>query len=236
MPKPRILLDLDQVLAGFVEGVCRVYGVTLDELYAEWPAGEYGINGPLAHALYRKNNWGEEPPPDHTMSESEFWWPLSGFWADLPVLPWAGELIDLVRSTTDEWFVVTSPSRCPGCVDQKREWCRIVFGLPPGAWFDRLVPTPHKYLLAGPDTLLIDDHEENCRSFVRDPVWDRNTGGHAINFPAYHNSMHTSKTDPMGFVRAALDSWLRWQKYPVNAREVWTASRTSASLPDTSWD
>ena len=49
----RILLDLDCVLADFVGGVARLWGLTAADLLRHWPAGEYGMNGPLAAALER---------------------------------------------------------------------------------------------------------------------------------------------------------------------------------------
>lgn len=186
----RILLDLDCTLADFVAGAAAAHGLTARQVLAHWPAGGYD----MAPAVGRAAGW----PPDRDWDEA-FWAPLNGsrkFWADLPVLPWANELFVLVLSLTDDWWIVTSPSRCELCVPGKMDWCRRFLGLGCSE-FDRLVPLRHKYLLANPTTLLVDDSDANVDAFVA-------AGGHGLLLPAHHNRYHHWAADPMRRVRPRL--------------------------------
>lgn len=186
----RILLDMDLVLADFVYGVCRAWEVHPLRVYSEWVPGTYRMDAALGTAV------GLGRP---TTSE-EYWGKIEsvpGFWLNLPELPWCRELLDFVRTKTDDWYVVTSPSRCPTCIPEKREWMRRVLGLPEGEWYSRLIPTPHKELLAKPGVLLIDDYDENVDRFRRE-------GGTAIVFPSHGNSLHRRSHDPMEWVKTAL--------------------------------
>lgn len=187
----RILLDLDCVLADFVAGAAAAHGLTPSACLAHWPAGEYDMPGAVGRAL------GCRPGVD--WSDAGFWAPLDGsrrFWAELPVLPWADELTDLVLSLTDDWWIVTSPSRCELCVPGKMDWCRRFFGAG-AAEFERLIPLRRKDLLAGPTTLLIDDCDANVDAFVK-------AGGHGLLLPAHHNRYHHWSADPMRRVRPRL--------------------------------
>lgn len=195
MKKIRILVDKDCVLADFVGRTASLWGRTFADLKPHWPAGHYGMEYVLARAL----GWYDTTPAgqDAPTFAGRMWERIGedvGFWARLPVLPWANELMDLVRSRTDDWWIVTSPSRCPRCIPEKQEWCRRFFGVP---YFDRMIPTGYKHLLANPNTVLIDDYDRNVESF-------RNEGGRALLFPAWHNLHHDLAGDPMAAVRPLL--------------------------------
>lgn len=183
MKSLRILLDLDCVLADFVGGVCSLWGLSVGDVLAEWTPGEYGMNVPLGRAAGL----------GRALTDEEFWDPIGrtvGFWSNLPELPWAGELLSAVRSATDDWYVVTSPSRCPRCVPEKRAWLHRTLGV---EWYDRMIPTPHKELMAvarDRTVVLIDDYERNCEAFAV-------AGGTPILFPAHHNTRHLWKTTPL---------------------------------------
>ncbi len=161
----------------------------MEKVLAVWPAGDYTMPSVIGEALGRNGTWREE----------DFWSPFEGrreFWANLAELPWARELADLVRSRTDDWYIVTSNSRCLECIPGKETWCRRFFDDP---WFRRMIPTSHKHLLASPSVpaVLIDDCDANVERF-------RAAGGHGIVFPAHHNSRHEFKADPMTVVRRIL--------------------------------
>lgn len=199
----RVILDLDCVLADFVGGACRAWGLRTEEALAHWTPGEYGMSAPLSAAL------GMTP----VMSEATFWVQLNGrpeFWADLNPLPWAEELVALVKSMTEDWHVVTSPSLCESSYVGKLRWCRKFFG----PTFDRLSMHRHKYLYAHDGVCLVDDYDANCRAFVRNPLTGRSTGGHAVTFPAHHNHLHGYAAAPMTFIRVALDSFNRMHRTP----------------------
>lgn len=205
----RILLDLDCTLADFVGGCAALWGLTFRDLEPHWPAGHYGMETILAMALgdnftYEAQFDGLGNRLDAPSFAGRMWAGIEarpGFWADLPELPWCRQLLDAVRTTTDDWWIATSPSRCPRCIPEKRAWLDRVLGLN-GRWFDRLLPTPHKELMAKPGVLLIDDYEKHCKDFVKE-------GGHAVLFPAHHNSLHDLKDDPLEYVLGAVESWSR---------------------------
>lgn len=182
----RILLDLDCVLADFVSGASAAHGLDPAEVVRHWPAGTYRMQYAVGAALGRGEGW----------DPAEFWASFHGrrdFWANLPVLPWAAELAALVTGLTEDWWVVTSQSRCDQCYPGKVDWCRNFFGA--GAAFDegRVIPLRAKYLLANPDVVLVDDCDENVDRFVA-------AGGWGVTFPAHHNKMHHHKSDPMARV------------------------------------
>lgn len=147
------------------------------------------------------------------MTTEQFWRPINdrpGFWLGLDPLPWAEELFTLcLKAAGGEWygcqangrhgtdfgslFVVTAPSRCPGCVREKEDWLLKHFGLPP----DRMIPTRHKELMAKSGVLLVDDYERNVGAFRRE-------GGRAVLFPSHHNGLHRWKDDPVRVLRADL--------------------------------
>lgn len=184
----RIFLDMDEVLTDFVGGACKAWGAEPAAVLAEWEEGKWDIVPPLSRAL------GREP----LLTQDEFWRPINDnvlFWAGLKVLPWAQEVVALVRSLTDDWHVVSSPSYCDTSYMGKVQWLKRFFG----PRFNRFCITPHKYCFAQPGTVLIDDRDSNVKSFIR-------AGGAGIVFPRYHNSCHGLKNDPLAFVSDQLQN------------------------------
>lgn len=195
----RILLDMDCVLADFIHGMAILHGYTKVEVMSNWPIGEYAGEVAIRET---QANWlmmtGRERQTPFT--SADFWRPINqcrGFWRDLPILPWAQEVFRLVTSLTDDWYIVTSPSKCRECVIEKEEWLAHHLG---GEAAMRMIPTKHKHLFAvksrGP-VILVDDCDSNVVSF-------RDAGGIGIIFPAHHNSEHQRKDNPLEFVRAEL--------------------------------
>ena len=192
MKKIRVFLDLDCVLADFVSGALRAHGLTWADAEPHWPAGDYGMTRPLARAK------GLASAP-----EEWFWAPINDdprFWYGLDPLPWAAELVDLVRGVDPDFHVVTSPSRCTFCVPGKQWWLNRLFGV---EWFGRMVATPHKELFAHvPGAVLIDDCDANLEKFAA-------AGGGIISFPVHHNRDWRLRFDPMTSVRERLESLRR---------------------------
>lgn len=137
---------------------------------------------------------------------ADFWRPLdrlgAEFWADLPEFPWTSDLIAAVESVTDDWYVLTSPSRCPGCFPGKQQWLCRVLGV---EYTRKLIPTEYKHLLARPGAVLIDDHEANCEAFVTCPRTGEPTGARAVLFPAHHNRLHALAADPLPHVKTQVE-------------------------------
>lgn len=177
----RLLVDLDEVLADFRGGACRVHMVDRHE--ADKLAVE-SENWDMASV------WG--------ITEEEFWKPITeagaAFWEGLKPLPWAEELMEIVKEKTEDWFIVTSPSRCETSYLGKLRWLRKQLGSP---YFNRVFITSHKYALAGPETILIDDREKNVAEFIM-------AGGDGIIFPSIGNKLRHLRLDPVKYVRAQL--------------------------------
>lgn len=181
----RILVDMDEVLSDFVGAAAEVHGVDRFKL----------------EALRRENGWGMELPLSRLLGRdiglNEFWEPIHQvsyqFWTGLRPLPWMNEILDLVKHHTDDWYIVSAPSKRSDSVSGKIDWLRKYLG---GDW-DRLVPTKHKHLLANPTTLLIDDREENIEKFVL-------AGGEGIVFPSHGNKFHSLANNPVPYVASIL--------------------------------
>ena len=138
--KRHILLDMDGVIADFVEGARLAHeaaGNTID-------VSQYSLG----------------------MDEADFWKPINAagykFWESLPALPWLDELVLLITSYVgDEWSICTKPSNDPFCAAGKIMWLKKHFGED----FKRYILIKHKQHLAKPGYVLIDDHDDNVNRF-----------------------------------------------------------------------
>lgn len=186
----RILLDLDDVLADFAGAAAKAHGYEVDHVKQ---LRRPGVWGDLAAYGCETNDQFWKPIHDHQYGEDFFW-------ENIDPLPWYDELIELVTDTTSDWFIVTSPSRSPLSCSGKIAWCHKWVG----TQFDRCIPTRHKYVLANPNTVLIDDRDSNCEEF-------REHGGNAITFPSIGNHLHGLKDKPVEYVRAMLLNMLGYK-------------------------
>lgn len=181
----RILLDLDEVLVDFIGGCCRAFKADLALVLQNWTPGEWSCVGPIGKVK------------GFPLDDKFFWTVIhekgEAFWADLEPLPWIEDVLDLVKSLTDDWHIVSAPSFCPTSYSGKVKWLKNYFG----RGFDRFAITPHKNLFAGKDVLLIDDRESNVKNFIR-------AGGDGLIFPRHNNGLHTRKQDPVGHIRKML--------------------------------
>lgn len=181
-----IFLDMDGVLADFDRGACRVHGVLWDSLLAHRQPGHWNLRPPLSKALGQKT----------VMSSNQFWAPIHAerdtFWSSLPATDWMAELVNRVQSFRLEWYILTAPSLCATSYYGKALWVKRWFG----SEFEGMIPTPHKQLLAKPDTVLIDDRESNVQRFC-------DAGGHGILFPTQGNRLHHVQ-HPVEYVESQL--------------------------------
>lgn len=173
------LVDMDEVLVDFVGGALEAHGWSLGQLEAERPTGQWSIPEVMGLGL------------------EEFWFPIhvqgAAFWENLQVHPWIHELIDLVEATSDEWYIVTSPSELTSSYVGKLNWLKGFFG---DDW-DRGIITRHKHLLANAHTTLIDDREENIVKFTE-------AGGKGLLFPTMGGSLHPFAHDPIQYLTPVL--------------------------------
>lgn len=169
-----IYCDLDGVIANFVEGAIEAADLplTYDEVV----------------------QWNFFKP---YMSVTEFWGRIhahSCFWEDLPVYPWAHELVGALRSFGDVIFC-TDPSHDEESSTGKIRWLKRHGFLSKGDP-DCYVLLRDKFLLSKPGTVLVDDSTYNCRMFTG--LQDQ---GDAILFPQRWNiTLGHATADPVAVV------------------------------------
>lgn len=175
----RILVDMDEVIADFRSAAIRLHGRNPEE---------------IALRNIELETWDLTAPLG--ISHEEFWRPIDeageAFWEGLEKLPWANDLIELLNSITEEWYIVTSPSQHPSCYSGKAKWLQREFGPRFSHWF----PCTHKQLLAH-NSVLIDDREANIRKF-------QEAGGLGILFPSSGNYLHAMRDSPLYYVEKHL--------------------------------
>lgn len=101
------------------------------------------------------------------MPAEEFWRTIHEqkyFWEDLPIYPWAHELVDMLKRHGDVVFC-TDPSHDDESATGKIRWLKRHGFVGPGGM--NYVLTAEKWRLAKPGTILVDDSEENCFEFTR---------------------------------------------------------------------
>lgn len=131
-----IHLDVDNVLADFVAGACKVHG-------REWDGKTWNL----------QELWG--------MSKSAFWSKLTPAWfASLPLMENAHAIVQLVHEHSNgNWLFVTSPPSDPGIYTAKALWLGK-------HWPDfrrHICICAKKHLIGG--GLLIDDSIDNCEQY-----------------------------------------------------------------------
>jgi hypothetical protein len=187
----KTFVDMDGVLSDFVGGSAKLFGTTEARLTLTWTPGDFE----MCHALSLE-------------SDDELWRRIDlvpGWWENLDPLPWAKELLDLVRSGPGEVFICSTPSAGRHSPCGKVEWMRRHID----PYFTDYILTSHKYLLAAPDRVLIDDSTANCDRFSR-------AGGVSVLFSMIGNRNHKHMNYPMGFVREKLaEIWKSWGRHEL---------------------
>ena len=179
-----VLLDLDEVLADFVGGALAAHRWTRERLNTVWQPGQWSIVEPMG------------------LTVQQFWAPINNagekFWIELQPTPWMQPLVHTIQAMVGEaWYIVTSPSSNRLSWSGKLQWIHDHFG----SQFDRVVFTAHKYLLANPQSILVDDRQETIERFM-------DYGGRGITFPSRHNYLHLYAVDPVGYVSKQLKAHL----------------------------
>lgn len=114
-----------------------------------------------------------------------FWESLDyDFWMGLPHLNNGLFLMDFLEGK--DMVFCTSPVLTSGCVQGKIDWIASEYP----ELSRKFCITPEKQYLANPETLLIDDREENVQKFIA-------AGGQAVLVPAPWNSRR-DETDERG--------------------------------------
>lgn len=171
----RIMLDIDGVLADFIGGAAR--------LHRQDPASVRTWN------FFAQ--WG--------LTVSDFWAPLGyDFWANLPLYPEAHEVVERCEKAVGAAKVclLTSPCETAGCLDGKRDWVRRHFP----QFNQRCLIGSAKQFCASPTSLLVDDHDGNCKAFML-------AGGSACLFPRLWNANHSSANWPVVVLQKSLETF-----------------------------
>jgi 5'(3')-deoxyribonucleotidase len=185
-----IFIDLDEVLADFTESAARLHGLSRDQLEVLRAAKAVerpgGILWDIAVAM--------------GLTDDEFWEPISAlgeeFWLGLKPLPWCNQMLELVKSKTDNWFIVTSPSKDIECYTGKIKWIDFHLGAK-----DRAIITRHKSIFSTEDSILIDDKPSNLDTFIA-------RGGQGVLVPTPGNTPITYKSvwdNPVDYVAKSLE-------------------------------
>jgi 5'(3')-deoxyribonucleotidase len=178
----RIFLDVDEVLANWLDACFAALGCPAEDVHAEWaktdprPWDVFGLLGVDASVAWARIH-------GHG----------SAFWANLEVYPWAHELVRLCTAHAPTTLLTTA-SKHPCSYAGKAQWiARHFHGVP------HLIGRGSKAACASPGVLLIDDSPHNCEAFIE-------AGGDAIVFPGHGNALHPHVLDPMPHIREQLDA------------------------------
>ena len=164
----KVFIDLDGVLANFVQAACDVHGIP--------------------NPYHNPENFGNFNMAQVTgMSNNQFWKPLQGhsFWTNLPLHDDAHAILANVeaRFRQEDIAFLTANSRDPFSASGKLSWVQKHFP----KYVRRVIITPAKHFIAHSETLLIDDRDKNCEDFYSE-------GGRCILLPRPWNSAHAEHT------------------------------------------
>jgi 5'(3')-deoxyribonucleotidase len=206
----RVLIDMDEVLVDFIGGVAKRLDTTREVLLSYYNKRTYGILDPVNRYLASNNEkvlWAAHGP-NGPIYKTEFTddnmlrlycEKVPDFWYSLEPLPWALELIKLVSSFTDDWWIVSAPwHNSHDSYVQKRNW---VFKHLEDTGTRRFIPLKEKHLLANPRTVLIDEAEKQVTPFIE-------AGGCGLLFPHVSNHLHYEVGKELEHVKLKLD-WIK---------------------------
>jgi len=166
----KVYLDMDGVVADFSRGAAR-------KLRKPWPYDDVKNLGDAGWDLIKL--WGLKTPENLFGSMDQ------KFWESLDTTKEASSVVATLTSAfgVENICFLSAPCNTKGCAEGKRNWAHKYFpDIPlllamPSA-FGRDAP---KHMLAGPDTLLIDDYTVNTDNFT-------GSGGKAFLFPRPWNN------------------------------------------------
>lgn len=159
MNKPIIFLDMDGVLVDMVSGAFKSLNITDYKI----PPMEYDMTKWEGVNLSTRDFW------DAIDKTNEH------FWANLDKYLWSDELVKLCEQYGD-LFILTAPSRNPYCLAGKMMWIKKYYP----QLVRKIIITPHKYLCAARNRILIDDTDAKIEKFAKH-------GGKTILFPQLWN-------------------------------------------------
>jgi 5'(3')-deoxyribonucleotidase len=170
----RIMLDMDGILADFVEGACVAHRAA-----NPYEAGATGWN--IVDLLNKT--------PD------AFWAGMGyGFWANLRKTPEADSIVREAERAVgrSNIGILSTPCLTPGCIDGKLDWLKEHYP----EFARSYCFTARKEFAASKSAVLIDDADHNADAFTA-------AGGHAVLYPRPWNT-NRGKPYPLSYFRTAL--------------------------------
>jgi len=144
-----VFIDMDGVLSNWLDAACEA--LNLD------------VKNKEIRQKTKDGIWLDEMG---FFTEEEMWDVIkpkgTDWWANLSIYPWATHLINEMKEFGEIHFL-TSPGLCEMAPTGKMQWIMKYFGK---AYLKQLIIAKHKYLLAGPDRILIDDSDRRLQEFI----------------------------------------------------------------------
>ena len=154
----RIFLDLDGVICYWLKSAAKTCNVDIED---------QKTRDALKNGKRLESFVGGDEKMWHMIDEEGDEW-----WENIEKLPWADDLIDLLKKHTKELSFLSSPSNSPLCYSGKAKW--IIKNYPEMSKDVFLGCKKHR--VANPNILLIDDTDKKVKQF-------RKYGGHAFKWP-----------------------------------------------------
>lgn len=178
-----IYLDIDGVLGDFHGAWCDIWGV--DHSYVDRiTSWDQGLVEPFKEASGGRLKTISDIWP--VLEEAGF-----DFWANLKMLPWGKELLNLCRAHAPV-VIMTAPTLDPMSAAGKVAW--IQKNIPDA---QRFAITPCKHHMSHPGALLIDDSPHGCEQFNQ-------FGGTSYLFPRPWNNPNWRDVDFMTEIEATI--------------------------------
>jgi 5'(3')-deoxyribonucleotidase len=163
-----ILLDMDGVLADF-------FSAALHKLNLK-----FRPKNPVEMSEYRQTG-SFDMAKFFGITKDQFWQCVEDtnyFWDNIPAYPWAKQLYEFLSEFAPV-TIASNPSHGVSCVYGKVNWLK--YNIDKNFNQDNCIFGAKKYLMAKPDTLLIDDFQKNCGEFIA-------AGGQAVCVPSNWNT------------------------------------------------
>jgi 5'(3')-deoxyribonucleotidase len=183
-----VFLDMDDVLADFMKGLHKALNISYDYFNYPYEKGNWDILG-----YQIKSDGGSLITFDQCNDYCN-----TSFWQDLE---WMHDGYDILRAVFDKFpaeqiYLLTAPMPNLESASGKMIW--VYENLP--VYLKRTIITQApKSLLAKPDTLLIDDKDENVEEFVK-------AGGYGILVPRPWNELHGWADETHQVVKNSLEN------------------------------
>lgn len=172
----KVFLDLDGVLVDFRRGVCEAFN--RDDPSTTWTFWE-NWEGVTFEMMDAKCN--------------DYFWKYLNWTHDGPEI----ERAVRNRFNDKDIYILTTPMPNPRSGTGKLDWIKHHM---PWAYNQTTLSFAPKSLLAGPDTLLIDDKDENISEFVA-------AGGRGILVPRLWNELHGWADETLQVVKNSLEEF-----------------------------